>query len=215
MKRKKSIVKAYKRKWSRMQKSDRAFVVKFLGTAFLILVVVVILVCVLISHISQGAREKKETKNSSEAKKMSAASLKEDTSAPVSGETTSSEAGDSAEAQPVSADNEEVELLARLVNAEAGSGAWETQVAAASVILNRVQSDTFPDTIHDVIYQEGQYPTAWNGAMDQTPSEQAWESARYVYQNGSQIPANVLYQSGDVQGSGVWAQLDGDYFCYE
>ena len=112
-------------------------------------------------------------------------------------------------------DNAEVDLLARLIYVEVGDSSKDAQIAAASVILNRVQSEKYPNSISEVIYQPGQYPSISGGAFNGAPSEQALESARYVYQNGSQIPANVLYQSRDAQGSGVWAEYDGEYFCYE
>ena len=37
----------------------------------------------------------------------------------------------------------------------------------------------------------------------------------YVYWNGSQISENVLFQAEFLQGSGVWKQIDNQYFCYE
>lgn len=109
---------------------------------------------------------------------------------------------------------EEALLLARLVYAEAGICSDDCQIAVASVVLNRIESGHFPDTIYDVIYQPGQYETTWNGAIEQEPSEDAIRNAYYVYKNGSQIPCTVLYQSNFLQGE-LWAEIDGEYFCYE
>ena len=50
---------------------------------------------------------------------------------------------------------EEKELLAALIFCEAGNQPYEGQVAVGAVVMNRVNSGQFPDTITDVIYQSG------------------------------------------------------------
>ena len=59
-----------------------------------------------------------------------------------------------------------VELLARLVNGEARGESYEGQVAVAAVILNRVKSPKFPNTIASVIYQKGQFSCVTDGQFD-------------------------------------------------
>ena len=39
--------------------------------------------------------------------------------------------------------------------------------------------------------------------------------AKYLLENGSQIPENVVFQSKKKQGSGTWKTIDGQYFCYK
>lgn len=227
MRRRRSILRAYRRKWRRLSREDQVFVIKFLAGSFLILLAVIVLVCLLAAHVVRGAGGGAQTL-AGNAAAQSPVVLGEDGTVGVSkirtvmerfgggkdgaGNDDGSE-GDLQDGK--SLNSEDAELLARLVYAEAGDDSDETQIAVASVILNRVASDSYPDTIAEVIYQEGQYPTVESGAIDQEPDERARENAQYVYQNGSQIPSNVLYQSGDIQGSGLWAQLDGEYFCYE
>ena len=91
----------------------------------------------------------------------------------------------------------------------------EAQIAVASVILNRVNSDKFPNTIFEVITQPGQYAFVVDEIIWGEPDERAMKNAEYVYWNGSQIPENVLFQSEFIQGSGIWKQIDNQYFCYE
>ncbi len=91
----------------------------------------------------------------------------------------------------------------------------EAQIAVASVILNRVNSDKFPNTIFEVITQPGQYAFVVDEIIWGEPDERAMRNAKYVYWNGSQIPENVLFQAEFIQGSGVWKQIDNQYFCYE
>lgn len=91
----------------------------------------------------------------------------------------------------------------------------EAQIAVASVIMNRVKSDKFPNTIFEVITQPGQYAFVVDEIIWGEPDERAMKNAEYVYWNGSQIPENVLFQAEFIQGSGVWKQIDNQYFCYE
>lgn len=60
----------------------------------------------------------------------------------------------------------EKNLLARLVRAEAESEPYEGKVAVAEVVLNRVESQEFPDTIKDVIYAPGQFQPVSNGEIN-------------------------------------------------
>lgn len=91
----------------------------------------------------------------------------------------------------------------------------EAQIAVASVIMNRVKSDKFPNTIFEVLVQPGQYAFVNDEIIWGKPDERAIKNAEYVYWNGSQIPENVLFQAEFLQGSGVWKQIDNQYFCYE
>ena len=64
--------------------------------------------------------------------------------------------------------DEEIELLALLTMAEAEGESEEGQRLVIDTVLNRVDSDLkyFPDTITEVIYQEGQFTSMWNGRVD-------------------------------------------------
>lgn len=110
----------------------------------------------------------------------------------------------------------DLDLLARVVNAEAGSD-WMTdehQRAVASVVLNRVADSRFPNTIYGVVYQKGQYACTWNGAINKTPTQRAYNNAKYVLDNGVTTPKNVVFQAQFRQGRGVWKYIQGHYFCY-
>ena len=87
-------------------------------------------------------------------------------------------------------------------------------MAVGSVVLNRVKSKHFPDTIYDVVFEPGQYSPTWEGTYYNTPTQRAINNAKYLLENGSQLPNNVLFQAGFAQGSGVYKIIDGEYFCY-
>lgn len=73
---------------------------------------------------------------------------------------------------------DEVDLLARLVAAEAEGEPYAGQVAVAAVILNRVQSPQFPNSISGVAYQPHAFESVTNGLIwRRTPSAQARNAA--------------------------------------
>ncbi len=70
-----------------------------------------------------------------------------------------------------------VELLATCVEAEAGNQDLKGKQLVADVILNRVDSDRFPDDVESVITQKYHFSTYWDGSMDNTePSDEAYEA---------------------------------------
>lgn len=57
-------------------------------------------------------------------------------------------------------------LLAALIHCEAGGESYEGQVAVGAVVMNRVRSKAYPDTIHGVIYASGQFTPAMSGKVN-------------------------------------------------
>lgn len=91
----------------------------------------------------------------------------------------------------------ERELLAQLVRAEAGNQTLEGKRLVVDVVLNRVADPDFPSTIHEVIYQEGQFKVVENGALDKagwTIDETDFEAVR-LETEGEQLNTEVLYFS--------------------
>lgn len=60
----------------------------------------------------------------------------------------------------------DVELLAALIECEAGSTDYEGMLAVGSVVVNRMKSSYYPDTLYGVIYQSGQFTPADNGKVE-------------------------------------------------
>ncbi|WP_174733398.1 cell wall hydrolase [Mesobacillus harenae] len=67
----------------------------------------------------------------------------------------------------------EKDLLARLVEAEAKGEPFAGKVAVAAVVLNRVESEQFPDTIHNVVHQKRQFTPVATGSIKQPASSQS------------------------------------------
>ncbi|MFB5663962.1 cell wall hydrolase [Alteribacillus sp. HJP-4] len=84
---------------------------------------------------------------------------------------------------PAGISAEEEELLGRLVEAEAQGEPFEGKVAVATVVLNRVDSDEFPDTISDVIYEvspTGNYSFSpvQDGAINQSATAESQQAVK-------------------------------------
>ncbi|WP_059103980.1 cell wall hydrolase [Shouchella shacheensis] len=80
---------------------------------------------------------------------------------------------------PAAVSAEERELLAKLVHAEAKGESYAGKVAAATVVLNRVDSDEFPNTVSDVIYEvtpSGHY--AFSPVLDGAINQEAGTESR-------------------------------------
>lgn len=67
--------------------------------------------------------------------------------------------------EAIKANGDEVTLLAALIQAEGGNQPYEGQVAIGAVVMNRVRSPRYPNTIADVIYAPGQFGPIWNGSI--------------------------------------------------
>lgn len=78
----------------------------------------------------------------------------------------------------VPADSSDVELLARVIQAEAGGEPYIGQVAVGAVVVNRVQSAKFPNTIRGVITQPGQFVVYGSGKLPAHPKASALQAAR-------------------------------------
>lgn len=83
-------------------------------------------------------------------------------------------------------------LLAKIAMAEAEGCNTRTKTLIILCVLNRVSSDEFPDTIHDVIFQTNQFSPIDNGRWDRVePNEDCWEAvkvvmeAKYDYSGGA------------------------------
>ena len=102
-------------------------------------------------------------------------------------------------------------LLALVIHMEAGSD-WitdEHQLKVGNVVLNRVAHPDFPNTVHGVLHQPGQYCFIMRGVRQQ-PSERAFANAERLLFNGERpLPANVVFQAEFPQGSGTHSTI----FC--
>ncbi|MBM7624674.1 cell wall hydrolase [Sporohalobacter salinus] len=73
---------------------------------------------------------------------------------------------------------DKIMTLARAINGEARGESFRGQVGVGAVILNRVESDEFADTIKEVIYKKGQFTSVINGQVNLSPTESSIKAAK-------------------------------------
>lgn len=73
--------------------------------------------------------------------------------------------------------SDDINLLAHLVQGEAGAEPYLGKVAVAAVILNRTQSDKFPHTIAGVVYQPNAFESITNGVANAQPTDESIKAA--------------------------------------
>lgn len=83
--------------------------------------------------------------------------------------------------------------LSRIVSAEASGEPEVGQIAVANVVLNRVASNRFPDTIKGVIFAKGQFSPVSNGSLHKEPTKEAIESAKRALEGERIVSDDVLY----------------------
>ena len=105
-------------------------------------------------------------------------------------------------------------VLSHAIYGESSGQSWDFQVAVGSVILNRVKSNKYPNTIRKVVFQKGQYACTWDGNYNKKPDEQTKKVTRYLLKYGSQLPSYVCFQAEFKQGRGVYKKMGNTYFCY-
>ncbi len=75
----------------------------------------------------------------------------------------------------------DVALFAAILQCEAGG--YDGMLAVATVIMNRVASPAYPNNLHDVIYQSGQFAPTWNGSLNKVLKQGASSTAYQVAQD--------------------------------
>lgn len=91
-----------------------------------------------------------------------------------------------------SVSDQEIEFLARAINGESRGEPYLGQVAVGAVIINRVISNQFPDTIEGVIMQDGQFCVVEDGQINLTPTPTTRQAAREAI-NGRDPTDRALY----------------------
>lgn len=77
----------------------------------------------------------------------------------------------------LAANVDEVTLLAALIQCEAGNQSYDCQLAVGAVVVNRVKSPSYPNTLVEVIYQKSQFGPASNGALAKRLNKSISETA--------------------------------------
>ncbi|MDP4098966.1 cell wall hydrolase [Paenibacillus sp. P96] len=89
---------------------------------------------------------------------------------------------------------QEVLLLQKIVMAEAEGESYKGKVAVANVVLNRLRSANFPDTIQKVIYQKAQFSPVANGRLNRVrPNEETVKAVNDALSGHKAVPDDTYY----------------------
>lgn len=119
--------------------------------------------------------------------------------------------GVAASATPVQAatsDSSKLELLAALIYCEAGGESYEGQLAVGAVVVNRMNSKSYPNTLKGVIYQKGQFGPASSGILakrigSSIVTKSCYEAAEEALNGVSNVGKLTNFQGKSCGKSGI------------
>ena len=97
----------------------------------------------------------------------------------------------------------QVDLLARLISAEARGEPYSGQVAVGAVVLNRIRHPSFPNTLSGVIYQSGAFTCITDGQFNEPVAESAYRAARDAL-NGVDPSGGAIYYFNPSTATSAW-----------
>lgn len=108
----------------------------------------------------------------------------------------------------------EVDILAKLIQAEAGDTDLQTMTAVGAVVMNRVNDGGFPDTVLQVIYSGGSFDSVVDGSIEESkPSETAYRAAEDALMGFDPTDGALYVLHGGSMGR-IVTFISGDvYFC--
>ncbi len=105
------------------------------------------------------------------------------------------------------------ELLASIIFCEAGNQPYEGQVAVGAVVMNRIRSSAYPDTMEDVIYQAGQFGPVSSGWLDRVRSAGGYTESTMKAAQDAIAGANPVGECLYFDQGGCGIQI-GDHFFH-
>lgn len=143
---------------------------------------------------ARRAKEEAERKAKEEAEKKAAEAKKE-------------------ENRPADISSDDRTLLAAIIHCEAGGEPYEGQVAVGAVIMNRVRSSSFPNTVREVVYQKGQFGPAITGKLDRVLASGEIYNSCYEAADAALAGENPVGEALYF-GNGSTGQLIGNHYFH-
>lgn len=114
----------------------------------------------------------------------------------------------------------EIEMMAHVVYGESRGESYRGQVAVAAVILNRVQSSAFPNTVNGVIFQRNAFTAVNDGQYNLQPDSVAYQAVKDAFHGWDPSEGSVYYYNPDLATSKwiftrtVTSQIGNHLFAY-
>lgn len=100
--------------------------------------------------------------------------------------------------------------LSHIINAESGNQPLDGKIAVGNVVLNRVASSIFPNTVKEVIYQKNQFTPVRNGSINLEPNAESVIAAKLCL-DGANTVGNALFFLNPRTASNSWASRNRPY----
>ena len=104
----------------------------------------------------------------------------------------------------ISVSDGDLALMAAIIECEAGGESYEGKVGVGAVIMNRIRSSQFPNTLSEVIYQSGQFTPAATGklasVLSRGASQACYDAARDVFAGANTIGDRLFFHAGSGNG---------------
>lgn len=102
------------------------------------------------------------------------------------------------------ASDADLALMAAIIECEAGGESYEGKIGVGAVIMNRIRSGKFPNTLSEVIYQSGQFTPAASGklasVLSRGASQACYDAARDVFAGANTIGDRLFFHAGGGNG---------------
>lgn len=101
----------------------------------------------------------------------------------------------------------EMDILAKIIYSESRGEPYKGQVAVGAVVMNRIQSSQFPDTIKEVVFQNGAFTAVSDGQYWLTPNETAYKAALDAVRGWDPTYNSIYYFNPDTATSAwIWSR---------
>ena len=107
-------------------------------------------------------------------------------------------------------DSDSLYWLSHIINAESGNQSLDGKLAVGTVIMNRVDSPRFPNTIYEVVCAPNQFTPVQNGAIYREPNAESVIAAKLILE-GVRVGGNSLYFVNPSISPNSWAQRNRPY----
>jgi N-acetylmuramoyl-L-alanine amidase len=107
---------------------------------------------------------------------------------------------------------EDLKWMAQIIAAEARGESFEGKLAVGNVVMNRVASPGFPDSVYGVVFDKAsgvQFTPAYSGAINNTPPEECVAAAEISLRGGAEIVGDSLYFASTTK---CWAARTRDFY---
>lgn len=105
-------------------------------------------------------------------------------------------------------DDDALYWLSHIINAESGNQSLEGKIAVGNVVMNRVNSQEFPNTIYNVLHQKNQFSPVSSGSIKRTPNDESVVAAKLVMEGVQVVPGALFF---NMKGMSSYASRNRDY----